>query len=101
MEIPNNDIDEDCDGEDLMTSIEELEDGQVVIFPNPTNGVTQINLTDVRSAQLQVINYTGQLIFEQNLDLQTTIDLSQYPAGLYFFNITADEKVKRTRVVKF
>ena len=100
-EIPNNGIDEDCDGSDLITSLEELDDSQVTIFPNPTSDLTQINLIDVRSAQLQVINYTGQVIFERNLDLQTTIDLSPYPSGLYFFNITADKKVKRTKVVKF
>jgi hypothetical protein len=41
-DIPNNGIDENCDGEDTIVSAKELLDESLQIYPNPTTGLLNI-----------------------------------------------------------
>ncbi len=56
-------------------------------YPNPSNGlVTIVSKTSLKN--LQAFNITGQLLYSAQLnDLTTTVDISSFATGTYFFKI--------------
>jgi len=85
-EVPNNGIDEDCDGADLTTSVNELAGQKVDIYPNPTNGLVTIEIKENRDIKLALYDMNGRLLIHKN---QTnTLDLSEYKNGVYLIKIT-------------
>jgi polyhydroxybutyrate depolymerase len=90
-----------CLGNGLPSSIPERETGHLQIWPNPTNGILNIQMTDSDSPakNIQVFDVFGKLmdVVEtcHDASLQTTkIDLSRYPDGVYFVQVgTAVTKV--------
>lgn len=78
----------------------------VTLAPNPTSGLVnvQMQLQESRPIRLFVINQLGQLLQEQYLGIQSSmqeqIDLSQQPAGIYFLRIFAGKEQKTIRILK-
>ncbi len=77
---------------DIMINVNELEDFEIKIYPNPSsdNFTFELNSTidDLELIKIEIYNGLGQLIAKQNLDTQTNykseISLSDFPAGTYF-----------------
>jgi len=90
VEIPNNGIDEDCDGSDSMTTTTadlEVHSNSLTLYPNPTNGVFKIQ-GDFNNYSIQILSSNGTIyqdISNQNSPIE--IDLSMLPAGLYFVKV--------------
>ncbi|MCG2792971.1 MAG: T9SS type A sorting domain-containing protein [Weeksellaceae bacterium] len=64
-------------------------------YPNPSKGIFVIQ-TDGNAA-VEVFDSTGKQIFSQKVNGQnSTIDLSQYPAGIYLAKVTTDNKQSKT-----
>lgn len=56
-------------------------------FPNPTNGKVVIT-SKTPIAEVLVYNVTGQLLYDSQLnDLNTTVDITSYAVGTYFFKL--------------
>jgi hypothetical protein len=75
------------------------------IFPNPTNGVLNIELPTNNAATIQVINTMGQINFlnkNQALDNSNrcSIDLSTLNNGIYFIRIEQDGKTWTEKILK-
>ncbi len=69
-------------------------------YPNPTNGKVNITAMDAIT-QISVYNVQGQLLFDQKLnELSTTVDLSQFASGTYFFKLKATDKEANFKVLK-
>ncbi len=101
-EIPNNGIDEDCDGEDLIVGIDDLLKSQIQIFPNPTNGKVSIHLPqNLANAELEIKDYSGRSILKQQLENETELNLSEFSSGIYFLLIQTEEMVWIEKLVKF
>ena len=67
------------------------------LYPNPSkNGIFHLQfLNPFTQLEVQVNNSSGELIKTsnyQNMSQQVSIDLSQYPPGIYIINIIADGK---------
>ena len=102
VEIPNNGIDEDCDGEDLISSstYSFLEQGYQII-PNPANALTRIDMNLTQAYDLQILTLTGELILSKSgLAQGIEIDLSSYSSGVYMFVLSTDANVAVGKVVK-
>lgn len=72
-------------------------DGDLVIYPNPSNGAFTLEFLNSRASDIQisVITMTGQVVHQEKLagsgtTLRTSIDLSSLPKGSYILLISDD-----------
>lgn len=99
-EIPNNEIDEDCDGSDLMVSTVNEDFNQPDIYPNPFNEEIYIKWKFESVAEIQVMNIAGQPVFSKSYVNDARIDTSIWPSGIYILKIQTAENTWSSRVIK-
>jgi Secretion system C-terminal sorting domain len=80
---------------------------KVTLAPNPTTGITTLNLDLNRptAARIQVLNMMGQLLYETRSQTteqqqQYELDMTERPAGVYLVRIVADNRSFTTKLVK-
>lgn len=74
----------------------------LVIAPNPVRDIARLQLpTDARS--IQVIDNRGQIVYQINQisSQQMHLDLSAYPAGIYYVVTNTDKGPETIRLVKW
>lgn len=75
------------------------------LFPNPTNGQVWINLElgVAQTVELSILSVTGQVLqqFEPNEQTVQTysVDMSQYPAGVYLARFIVGRQVRTVKVI--
>ena len=70
-------------------AVDETDDAQVAIYPNPTNGQTLVQAEGIR--EVSVYSLTGQQILNcQASGNQTLIDMRGQKPGVYFIKISTD-----------
>ncbi|MTB53384.1 T9SS type A sorting domain-containing protein [Lewinella sp. W8] len=76
------------------------------VFPNPTSGMLLVQLQLEEAAPLSIIlmDVTGRqlrvLDFGRNVRLDAPLDLSAYPAGLYFLQLRTVDASRTLRVIR-
>ena len=79
---------------------------EFAVFPNPVKKILSFRLPDKISARsITVNNFLGELIFtdDASIDVQSNeiqIDCSSYSDGLYYIEVTASNKVFRSKFIK-
>jgi hypothetical protein len=79
----------------------------IQIFPNPTDGIFSVNYPSGNNSmgyRLTVHNPLGELIFEKNLDQNSTeesFDLNNYPVGLYVVTVKNDSQILTEKIIKY
>ncbi len=79
---------------------------KVLIYPNPTEGSATLDVDFVKpvDAEARLFNMMGQSLWnkeiKQTLHGSYDIDLRNYPAGIYFIRITAENKTFVAKLVK-
>ena len=73
-------------------AVNEIEEDQFAVFPNPTNGLVTIEGTDLGT--LVVLNSEGQLI-QSGTQGSNTIDVSNQPTGFYLIQDKATGKSQK------
>lgn len=76
----------------------------IVLSPNPSNGVFNLSNPDGKEIGITVFNSLGQLVYQQqtNAALNSTINIQDQAAGIYFVKITSggEEVIKKIIVAK-
>lgn len=90
MEIPNNGIDEDCDGSDLVSSTTLLEKQDFRIYPNPASELMVVEGNEFQQQDIDIIlyNMTGtEVLHQASNSYRTLLDVGGLPAGGYLLEI--------------
>ncbi len=76
-------------------------ENQIQVFPNPTSGEIQLVLPKNGVFQtLKITNLLGQKILEKNIsDEKTSLDLSAYPQGVYYLQLSSDRQSVTKKIV--
>lgn len=85
-------------GNNFSTAVSGLDNSQIKVFPNPTNGFVKFSVPN--SGQLKVVNVLGTTLVNQQLDAnrELILDLTSEPSGVYFVHFQTN---KGTLVKKF
>lgn len=99
-DIVDNGIDENCDGEDLITSLEDELGQGISVYPNPV--VNQLNVSlseDNTSATIQIVDLQGSVRREYNVDQsEVSLNLNNLNAGIYLLRIDTGKGISTTRI---
>ena len=80
------------------SGIEEIEVSSILCYPNPSSGI--INITGLSQAsEVKLYSSQGKLLKSLN-QVESTIDISDLPAGIYILNLTSGNKVLQKRIIK-
>ena len=74
--------------------------GTITLFPNPSDGLFNVNLSNYSNTTIEVLDIIGNTIAEvQNPGKSNRIDISGESAGVYLVKITSHEKLITRRIV--
>ena len=100
-EIPNNGIDEDCDGMDLMTSISNIDKNVFQFFPNPFSDLLNIKTDIPGDYYYQIRSLIGTVIQEGAIKIELTVlSLPYMPEGVYILSIAYEGQMLNYRILK-
>ena len=75
---------------------------QIKIFPNPTEGLINIESLDSEKMQILVVDQLGRILMQRDSEEQLTqLDLSNFPKGLYYLRVNKGGQVAVHKVVVF
>ena len=99
MEICNNGIDEDCNGEDCVVSVTNDSAIGIQLFPNPTNGIISISSSIQFNGKLYIKDYSNETILVKDFDTNLILDLSILPNGVYLLLIQTEKFNYTERII--
>ncbi len=81
-----------------VSSVNELESGSILVYPNPSNGTFNLNLG---AGQWNVVVYdiTGRKVYENRMDGRSVLNLGECCKGMYFLKITGERQEMTTKIV--
>ncbi len=98
VELAENGIDEDCDGQDwILSNTEDEYLTRISIEPNPAHDIIKIQ-SEQAIHTIRAFTASGAQIHTSTLE-NRQLDISQWPAGLYYVNIELIDGNRVTRKV--
>lgn len=85
-------------------SIDSVYKTKIAIYPNPSNGVVNIQYNDIPVSKIEVVNFLGQVVKSVKIDaskagISESIDLSGYANGPYIINVSTNETSSIYKVI--
>jgi hypothetical protein len=82
-------------------------DKSIHIFPNPASSILKIQLKNEQAANLkiEILNAQSQLCHQDAItrfygNYQNSIDISEYPDGVYYVKITSGDEIRFRKFIK-
>ncbi len=89
---------------DFNTGIRNISAGTIKLYPNPTNGILNVNLpgNNGKEVTVRITNVIGAVIRTQKVNSasQFKLDFSGFDNGVYFINVKGNGFESTTKVVK-
>jgi len=86
----------------VTTAIKNVNNMEVIIYPNPTSSILNIDLkNNIQNAQIEIINSHGQLILKEAISAKKTeLNISHLSNGLYFLKIINANHIATQKLLK-
>lgn len=81
------------------TGVSLSDNDQINIFPNPVDGVLNIQLKNGQEGIGKLYNYAGELVSSFNVNGNMTIDVSSFENGILFMQLFVNGKIYLEKVV--
>lgn len=76
---------------ECFTGVKNINSLDLEIFPNPTNDFLNISLNKNINGEVHLLDISGKQLFSMKIqNTQMTIDMSEYPQGVYILSVSAD-----------
>ncbi|MFA7326836.1 MAG: T9SS type A sorting domain-containing protein, partial [Candidatus Kapaibacterium sp.] len=89
---------------DSQSSVNNTIEDELLISPNPTNSLVNINLNCLENqTSYQISNTAGILIYQNTIPIGSEnlqIDFTHYSAGVYFLTINCNNQSKTYKIIK-
>ena len=86
--------------DDQLPSFKSSNRSGLSVFPNPTDGEFNIQLTNFKEGnnyQIKIFDLVGKLILSKSINQEITrLDINQQNKGIYFIQLLTDGKVSRS-----
>lgn len=83
--------------DDDLVSVESVATSGISIYPNPSNGL--VNINNVEGANVQVLNIMGQVVASiENASVNNTIDMSAFANGTYMVRVVNGAEVSTHKI---
>ena len=76
------------------------------VYPNPSRDIFNVTFTseDVQNLEVRIINVIGEVVYTENLvefvgEYTKQVDLATYTKGVYFLEITTDNRVINKKLI--
>ncbi len=76
----------------------EIEDIEVSVYPNPTTGIFNIEVTE--DAEITIIDISGKIISQFQNFTTSQVDLSNQANGIYFIKIQTENEIITRKLIK-
>ncbi|MBI9068318.1 MAG: choice-of-anchor J domain-containing protein [Salinivirgaceae bacterium] len=83
---------------DEPVSIKNVSSTKVNAYPNPTSDIFTLDLEEY--SMVTIFNIAGQKVYNNFINGQTSIDLSNVETGIYMINIVNDNYSTQTKIIK-
>ncbi len=71
----------------------------ISVYPNPSNGIFEFETDYDIISNVIITNVSGIKIFERNIIDGDVIDLTDYPAGIYFATVNSNGLINKVKLV--
>lgn len=86
---------------DKLTGIADLSENSIKIYPNPTSDIIRFDFAGNEIGHIKVLNLSGKIIMEKtSVKRNETLNLSKFPAGMYFILIQTDKETLVLKLIK-
>ncbi len=96
--------------DDPAPVVDQLGGRTITIYPNPTKGIMQLEITNgtnkpltdqASEMRITIYNAQGQQLMNRAVEAgTTTLDIARYAAAYYILRVQAGDKIKEFKVIK-
>jgi hypothetical protein len=86
-----------------LIKIEDLENSDIIISPNPNTGLFKISIfNEVNSGQIKIFDLNGRTLFEQSVNQQNEveIDMTNNASGIYIIQLSLGNEIITKKIIK-
>lgn len=80
----------------IKNSNETLNNSSIKIYPNPSQGLFTLELTECKNSMIIITDVLGRIILRKNAQLVNEVDLSNQKSGVYSVSIMIENEITYT-----
>jgi hypothetical protein len=88
------------DPSSVITSVVDKLSDKLLIYPNPSNGLINIELDKLNFYNISISNVLAKEVYNSTISaVNTTLDLSNFDKGLYFVELNDGENIFTKKLI--